>query len=245
VSRALPGVRDAAAAPQRADRWARGWARGRTLAASHEPRVGDRLPWGERRDEPAEPATDHEKLWPNAPSAPDVPEPPSAEPPPAMEVAPAAEDQVAASLVDEVQRLLGEQEQRLTVTLQGLLADLLDEREQRLTAMEVVLASLRQSVTGLDDALDQGLGSLATWRDELPATTRRVGAELGRDVHGPECDLDEVLEAIPGVGPARRRLLADTFGDLASLRGASVEQLEDLPGITGALAQRIHDHLRA
>ena len=57
-------------------------------------------------------------------------------------------------------------------------------------------------------------------------------------------DLDEVLEAIPGVGPARRQLLAEAFGDLDALRAATVDQIEDLPGITRELAQRIHDHLR-
>ena len=452
--------------------------RGYDMAMSPEPRVGARLPWGDRRTNRTRPSVGGDELWPPTPdtdraAAPD----PGAAAGNGAGTVPTDESAVTASVVDvteprveppaapvqepptdladEVQRLLGEQEQRLAAAVEGRVADLLGDHERRmgarlatverrsqeaaatvdravtrlgaglealesvrsdlatrtadlgaqletlratisrqlpevaarqratLTSMEAVQASLRETVTGLDDALDQGLGSLAAWRDELPAATRRVGAELGRDVdrarerlveeaghstrqleqaarraeglaeslarveglffdrmarweragrderrlvveevvgllaeqlparhrrriaedllarsreadanpptggsgevHASELvpsrpepatlpaepvadtapppapvvepapqppaeeapsDLDEVLEAIPGVGPARRQLLAEAFGDLDALREATVDQIEDLPGITRELAQRIHDHLR-
>ena len=51
------------------------------------------------------------------------------------------------------------------------------------------------------------------------------------------------LDAIPGVGEARRKLLLRTFGSLQGVRGASVEELAALDGISASLARGIVDHL--
>jgi len=52
------------------------------------------------------------------------------------------------------------------------------------------------------------------------------------------------LEAIPGIGPRRRRLLLDAFGkSIKRLREASVEEIAAVPGIGPDLAQAIKDHL--
>ena len=51
------------------------------------------------------------------------------------------------------------------------------------------------------------------------------------------------LDAIPGVGPAKRKALLRTFGSLEGVRQASVEQLMALEGISPELARRIADHL--
>ena len=51
------------------------------------------------------------------------------------------------------------------------------------------------------------------------------------------------LDSIPGVGEARRKLLLRTFGSLQGVRGASVEQLAALDGISARLARGIVDHL--
>jgi excinuclease ABC subunit C len=52
----------------------------------------------------------------------------------------------------------------------------------------------------------------------------------------------ELLE-VPGVGPTRRRALLERFGSLAGVRSASPAELQAVPGISAALAERIHQHL--
>jgi len=51
------------------------------------------------------------------------------------------------------------------------------------------------------------------------------------------------LDAIPGVGPVRRRALLRTFGSLERIRAASVEELAAVPGISHALAETIKEYL--
>lgn len=55
--------------------------------------------------------------------------------------------------------------------------------------------------------------------------------------------LASVLDAIEGVGPARRKLLLRSFGDLDGIRKAETEALSALPGISRELAERIKDQL--
>ena len=51
------------------------------------------------------------------------------------------------------------------------------------------------------------------------------------------------LEAIPGLGPKRRKALLREFGGLQGVRKSGVDDLAGVPGISEALARRIHDHL--
>lgn len=51
------------------------------------------------------------------------------------------------------------------------------------------------------------------------------------------------LDAIPGIGPARRRALLKQFGSLEAIREASVEELAAVPGMTLAAAQAIRERL--
>jgi excinuclease ABC subunit C len=51
------------------------------------------------------------------------------------------------------------------------------------------------------------------------------------------------LEDIPGVGPARRKALLERFGGLQGVKGASVETLAEVSGISRELAQRVYDAL--
>jgi excinuclease ABC subunit C len=51
------------------------------------------------------------------------------------------------------------------------------------------------------------------------------------------------LEDVPGIGPARRKVLLERFGGLQGVAGASVETLAQVPGISRELAQRIYDAL--
>ncbi|HMK09668.1 MAG TPA: excinuclease ABC subunit UvrC, partial [Anaerolineales bacterium] len=51
------------------------------------------------------------------------------------------------------------------------------------------------------------------------------------------------LDAIPGIGPARRRALLRAFGDVERIRRAPVEELMGVPGISRQMAQRVKSAL--
>jgi excinuclease ABC subunit C len=51
------------------------------------------------------------------------------------------------------------------------------------------------------------------------------------------------LDAIPGVGPSRKRLLLETFGSIEKIGSASSEELAGIDGISKALANRILERL--
>lgn len=56
-------------------------------------------------------------------------------------------------------------------------------------------------------------------------------------------DISSVLEEVPGLGAARIRALLRHFGSVSALRGATVEQISELPGIGPKLAAAVHEHL--
>jgi excinuclease ABC subunit C len=51
------------------------------------------------------------------------------------------------------------------------------------------------------------------------------------------------LDAVPGIGPARRRALLRAFGSAAGVRRASLTELEAVPGISHDLATAIKETL--
>jgi excinuclease ABC subunit C len=51
------------------------------------------------------------------------------------------------------------------------------------------------------------------------------------------------LDAVPGIGPARRKALLERFGSIDKIKSAGVEELCAVPGITPNLAQAIKSHL--
>jgi excinuclease ABC subunit C len=51
------------------------------------------------------------------------------------------------------------------------------------------------------------------------------------------------LDTVPGIGPAKRRVLLTRFGSVDDIREATVEELAAVPGITPALAQAVKEHL--
>src|SRR5438093_4155053 len=51
------------------------------------------------------------------------------------------------------------------------------------------------------------------------------------------------LDDVPGVGPTRKRALLRSFGSLTRLRRASVEEIEETPGIGSEMAKTIHERL--
>lgn len=52
-----------------------------------------------------------------------------------------------------------------------------------------------------------------------------------------------ILDGIPGVGPTRRKLLLDHFGDLDTIRKATAEEIASIPGIPFAVGQAVKAHL--
>jgi excinuclease ABC subunit C len=58
-------------------------------------------------------------------------------------------------------------------------------------------------------------------------------------------DINTILGEIPGLGPARIKVLLQHFGSVTRLREASVDSIAEIRGIGPALADGIHRHLRA
>ena len=52
-----------------------------------------------------------------------------------------------------------------------------------------------------------------------------------------------ILDELPGVGPARKRALLAHFGSPDAILGASREELEAVPGLSGKLARDLHREL--
>jgi excinuclease ABC subunit C len=53
------------------------------------------------------------------------------------------------------------------------------------------------------------------------------------------------LEAVEGLGPARRERLMVQFGSLDALRHTTLDELEALAWLPNEVARSIYDHLRA
>ncbi len=51
------------------------------------------------------------------------------------------------------------------------------------------------------------------------------------------------LDAVPGIGPMRRKALLMRFGSIDRIQQAAVEELTQVPGITLELAQSLKSHL--
>jgi excinuclease ABC subunit C len=54
---------------------------------------------------------------------------------------------------------------------------------------------------------------------------------------------ESVLEAVAGLGPARRRALLTHFGGLQGVMRAGIADLEKVPGVGASMARSIYDHL--
>ncbi len=84
----------------------------------------------------------------------------------------------------------------------------------------------------------QGLYLLQRIRDEAHrygiTAHRKKRAKLG---------LASQLEAIPGIGPTRRKALLKHFGSVDKIRAATVEELTEVSGMTQAAAESIKAHL--
>lgn len=76
-------------------------------------------------------------------------------------------------------------------------------------------------------------------RDEA----HRFAVSYHRNLKGKQ-DLRSLLDAVPGLGPARVKALLQYFGDVGPIREASKEALQKVEGIGKATARQIYDFLR-
>ncbi|MCB9520372.1 MAG: excinuclease ABC subunit UvrC [Myxococcales bacterium] len=79
---------------------------------------------------------------------------------------------------------------------------------------------------------------LTRLRDEA----HKTAIEFHRKVRGRATQSSQ-LDAIPGVGPTRRRALLSHFGSIRAIRSASVEELAEAPGFDRRMAAVVHGHL--
>jgi excinuclease ABC subunit C len=84
----------------------------------------------------------------------------------------------------------------------------------------------------------QGLYLVQRIRDEA----HRVAVSYHRSVRRKQSTAS-VLEQVPGIGPRRRQALLRAFGSIDGIRGASLEELTSVPGITPAIAQTLRDRV--
>jgi len=85
----------------------------------------------------------------------------------------------------------------------------------------------------------EALFMLQRVRDEA----HRVAIQYQRSTR--KRSLRSELVDIPGVGDAMAQSLLKTFGSVAAVREADVEQLRQVPGIGPSLAERIHASLHS
>ncbi len=84
----------------------------------------------------------------------------------------------------------------------------------------------------------QGLYLIQRVRDEA----HRFAITAHRKARG-KVGIASRLDAIPGVGPKRRRALLEAFGDIESIRQAPLEALTKIPGITEDIALALQSGL--
>ena len=84
------------------------------------------------------------------------------------------------------------------------------------------------------DVRSEGFKLITRVQDEA----HRFAIEYHRSLRG-KAQVRSVLEEIPGVGPARRKALMRNFQSLEEIRGASLEQLLEIPELNEKVAQEI------
>lgn len=84
----------------------------------------------------------------------------------------------------------------------------------------------------------QGLYLIQRVRDEA----HRFAITAHRKARG-KVGIASRLDAIPGVGPKRRRALLEKFGDIESIRQAPIDELTKIPGITEDIALALQSGL--
>jgi excinuclease ABC subunit C len=85
------------------------------------------------------------------------------------------------------------------------------------------------------DRRSAGLQLLQRARDEA----HRFALGFHRSRRG-RAAVASIFDSLPGVGPARRRILMERFGTADALVGASRDDLESIPGLPAKVGREIH-----
>jgi excinuclease ABC subunit C len=101
---------------------------------------------------------------------------------------------------------------------------------------EVFVPSIAESI--LLPRSSQALYLLQRVRDEAHRFALSYHVRLRR-----KRGMTSALDAVPGVGPKRKRALLRKFGSVKAIREATLEELASAPGMTMALAESVKDHL--
>ncbi len=101
---------------------------------------------------------------------------------------------------------------------------------------KVYLPGRRNPVGLLPD--DPALHLLQRLRDEA----HRFAVSYQRKKRGLAA-IESVLDGIPGIGRARKRMLIERFGSVGALREATEDEIASLPGITASIAATIKERL--
>ena len=103
---------------------------------------------------------------------------------------------------------------------------------------EIFLPGLNQPL--VLPATSQALYLLQRLRDEA----HRFAITYHRKLRAKQ-QVKSLLDEVQGVGPARKRALLRVFGSTKQMRGATVDQIASVPGISRSLAEKIHQGLNA
>jgi excinuclease ABC subunit C len=103
---------------------------------------------------------------------------------------------------------------------------------------EIFLPGLNQPL--VLPATSQALYLLQRLRDEA----HRFAITYHRKLRAKQ-QVKSLLDEVQGVGPARKRALLRVFGSTKQMRGATIDQIASVPGISRSLAEKIHQGLNA
>ena len=94
------------------------------------------------------------------------------------------------------------------------------------------------------DTRSNGAASSASLRalQRLRDEAHRFGLEYHRALRS-RARIGSALDAVPGIGPARRAALLKAFGSVAELRGVPPGDIATRARVPLALARRVADHL--
>ena len=123
--------------------------------------------------------------------------------------------------------------------------EVLDEFELR-DAIPIVGLAKREEEIFLPDQSEpvilprksQGLFLVQRVRDEA----HRFGVTYHRNLRGKSA-VRSSLDDIEGIGPKRRRALLQNFGSIEAIRGASIEELANVPGMNKRVAEELKAQL--
>src|SRR3954452_10095532 len=101
---------------------------------------------------------------------------------------------------------------------------------------EIFLPGLNQPL--VLPANSQALYMLQRLRDEA----HRFAITYHRKLRAKQ-QTKSVLDEVPGVGPSRKRALLRVFGSTRQMRGATIDEIASVPGISRSLAEKIYEGL--